>query len=194
VAVTLLLTNFSSGKVAYKMKTTSPQKYCVRPSLAFIEPGGSLEVQVIMQEQNVAPLSYADCKDKFLVQYFRVSNFENNLRLSPEMFYMGKAQNLTQVKLMVDVLLETTSPAPAPQPPPQLTPRAENLMISFTELTLENQPFGQGSFGKVYKAFYHETPVAVKVLNEDFGPAGTVQIRDAVVKSLHKVRQKEISI
>ena len=53
------------------MKTTSPKKYCVRPSSGVVEPGGTKDVQVIMQAQREQPASLADCRDKFLVQAVR---------------------------------------------------------------------------------------------------------------------------
>jgi len=32
-----------------QVKTTSPKKYCVRPSTGYVDPGSSKDVQVIMQ-------------------------------------------------------------------------------------------------------------------------------------------------
>ena len=45
--------------MAFKVKTTSPKKYCVRPSSGVVEAGGSKEVQVIMQAQREYPPSLA---------------------------------------------------------------------------------------------------------------------------------------
>ena len=59
VPCTLTLTNPTGERVAFKVKTTSPKKYCVRPSSGFVEPGGSKEVQVIMQAQREYPPSLA---------------------------------------------------------------------------------------------------------------------------------------
>lgn len=42
-----------------QVKTTSPKKYCVRPSSGVVEPGSSKEVQVIMQAQREYPPSLA---------------------------------------------------------------------------------------------------------------------------------------
>ncbi len=44
---------------APQVKTTSPKKYCVRPSSGIVEPGSSKEVQVIMQAQREYPPSLA---------------------------------------------------------------------------------------------------------------------------------------
>lgn len=46
IPVTLSLHNPTAGRVAFKVKTTSPKKYCVRPSSGVVEPGATKEVQV----------------------------------------------------------------------------------------------------------------------------------------------------
>jgi len=45
----LKLTNASSGHVAFKVKTTAPKSYLVRPSSGTVRPGESQEVQIILQ-------------------------------------------------------------------------------------------------------------------------------------------------
>lgn len=57
--VTLTLQNPSGDRVAFKVKTTSPKKYCVRPSNGFVEPNSSKDVQVILQAQREMPASLA---------------------------------------------------------------------------------------------------------------------------------------
>jgi hypothetical protein len=59
VPCTLALQNPGGERVAFKVKTTSPKKYCVRPSSGIVEPGSSKEVQVIMQAQREYPPSLA---------------------------------------------------------------------------------------------------------------------------------------
>lgn len=59
VPCTLALQNPTGERVAFKVKTTSPKKYCVRPSSGIVEPGSSKEVQVIMQAQREYPPSLA---------------------------------------------------------------------------------------------------------------------------------------
>lgn len=59
ISVTLTLQNPTSDRVAFKVKTTSPKKYCVRPSNGFVEPNANKEVQVILQAQRDAPQNAA---------------------------------------------------------------------------------------------------------------------------------------
>ncbi|KDQ11435.1 hypothetical protein BOTBODRAFT_455283 [Botryobasidium botryosum FD-172 SS1] len=65
---TLLLTNYNTQPVAFKVKTTAPKLYCVRPNSGRIEPNGQVEVQVLLQPMKEEPPLNAKCKDKFLVQ------------------------------------------------------------------------------------------------------------------------------
>lgn len=62
----LNLTNTTSQNLAYKIKTTAPKVYCVRPNASIIPPGQSVQVSIIRQgkDDGVDPRSH---KDKFLV-------------------------------------------------------------------------------------------------------------------------------
>lgn len=64
----LKLTNNNSDPVAFKVKTTAPKQYCVRPNSGHIAPGKSVEVQVLLQAMKEDPPLDARCRDKFLVQ------------------------------------------------------------------------------------------------------------------------------
>eukprot|EP00270_Netrium_digitus_P021266 TRINITY_DN900_c0_g1_i2.p1 TRINITY_DN900_c0_g1~~TRINITY_DN900_c0_g1_i2.p1 ORF type:complete len:224 (-),score=43.76 TRINITY_DN900_c0_g1_i2:360-1031(-) len=67
VSSSLRLVNVTSDPVAFKVKTTAPKQYCVRPNTGIIPPSSSFEVTVTMQAQKEAPPDM-QCKDKFLVQ------------------------------------------------------------------------------------------------------------------------------
>ncbi|RKF75031.1 Vesicle-associated membrane protein-associated protein A [Golovinomyces cichoracearum] len=68
VSQTLNITNPNSTAVAFKVKTTAPKQYCVRPNSGRIEPGGNVKVIVLLQAMKEEPPLDARCKDKFLVQ------------------------------------------------------------------------------------------------------------------------------
>ncbi|KAL1983221.1 hypothetical protein VTN96DRAFT_395 [Rasamsonia emersonii] len=68
VSELLHLRNPNSEPVAFKVKTTAPKHYCVRPNSGRIEPGRHVEVQVLLQAMKEDPPLDAKCKDKFLVQ------------------------------------------------------------------------------------------------------------------------------
>ncbi|KAF2759592.1 VAMP-associated protein [Pseudovirgaria hyperparasitica] len=73
VANVLRLKNPHSDPVAFKVKTTAPKQYCVRPNSGRIEPHGEVEVQVLLQSMKEDPPPDAKCRDKFLVQSVAVS-------------------------------------------------------------------------------------------------------------------------
>lgn len=64
----LQVSNPNNQPVAFKVKTTAPKQYCVRPNSGRIEPGEKIEVQVLLQPMKEEPPSSAKCRDKFLVQ------------------------------------------------------------------------------------------------------------------------------
>jgi len=65
---TLSVSNSNSQPVAFKVKTTAPKQYCVRPNSGRIEPGETVDVQVLLQPMKEDPPIGAKCRDKFLVQ------------------------------------------------------------------------------------------------------------------------------
>lgn len=69
----LHLTNNNPDAVVFKVKTTAPKHYCVRPNSGRIEPGKHVEVQVLLQAMKDEPTPDAKCKDKFLVQTVAVT-------------------------------------------------------------------------------------------------------------------------
>ncbi|KAL2269176.1 hypothetical protein VTJ83DRAFT_4022 [Remersonia thermophila] len=68
VAETLRISNPNTLPVYFKVKTTAPKQYCVRPNSGRIEPGSSVEVSVLLQAMKIEPPLDARCRDKFLVQ------------------------------------------------------------------------------------------------------------------------------
>ena len=51
------ITNPYDEPIAFKIKTTSPKHYCVRPNVGLIGPRGKQEIEVVLQPR----------KDKFLI-------------------------------------------------------------------------------------------------------------------------------
>lgn len=68
VSQTLTLKNTNPTPVAFKVKTTAPKQYCVRPNAGRIEAGQSFDVSVLLQAMKQDPPPDAKCRDKFLVQ------------------------------------------------------------------------------------------------------------------------------
>ena len=113
IPVTMTLTNTTGNRVAFKVKTTSPKKYCVRPSSGIVEANSTREVQVILQSQRDYPVSYADCKDKFLVQCVTVDATVKEA--SSDLFEPSKAREIRQTKLRVVLVPPAKPPSPVPE-------------------------------------------------------------------------------
>ncbi|KAG0652422.1 vap [Hyphodiscus hymeniophilus] len=73
VSQILRIRNPNHTPVAFKVKTTAPKQYCVRPNSGRIEPGKEVEVTVLLQAMKEQPPPDAKCRDKFLVQSVAVT-------------------------------------------------------------------------------------------------------------------------
>jgi len=78
---TLTVTNNNAQPVAFKVKTTAPKLYCVRPNSGRIEPGESVDVAVMLQPMKEEPPTAAKCKDKFLIQSTLITSEKETLPL-----------------------------------------------------------------------------------------------------------------
>ena len=96
--------------MAFKVKTTAPKKYCVKPNTGFVQAGATQVVHVIMQSQREWPADINGCKDKFLVQ----SCASGGSTDFTELFAKGK-EGLSESKLRVSY----AQPAPPPSPVPE---------------------------------------------------------------------------
>ncbi|XP_028659527.1 vesicle-associated membrane protein-associated protein A-like [Erpetoichthys calabaricus] len=66
VTTNLKLKNPSDRKVCFKVKTTAPRRYCVRPNSGIIDPGTTVVVSVMLQPFDYDPNEKS--KHKFMVQ------------------------------------------------------------------------------------------------------------------------------
>ncbi|CAI7749225.1 unnamed protein product [Closterium sp. NIES-54] len=121
VSTSLRLVNVTSEYVAFKVKTTSPKKYCVRPNTGLVPPQSSAEVVVTMQAQKEMPADL-QCKDKFLVQSVLVPGGAPK-ETTQDFFNKENGREVHEVKLRVIYV------AP-PQPPSPVAESAEEGVIS----------------------------------------------------------------
>nr|XP_033804579.1 motile sperm domain-containing protein 2 isoform X2 [Geotrypetes seraphini] len=69
----IVLTNVTKNAVAFKVKTTAPEKYRVKPSNSSCEPGSSLEITVSLYGGSTASL-----QDRFLVVAAEMDQFSGS--------------------------------------------------------------------------------------------------------------------
>uniref|UniRef100_A0ACD5ZI09 Uncharacterized protein n=1 Tax=Avena sativa TaxID=4498 RepID=A0ACD5ZI09_AVESA len=109
ISCSLHLTNRTDGYIAFKVKTTSPKKYCVRPNNGIVAPRSTFDVLVTMQAQREAPPDM-QCRDKFLVQTAVVSRDTTPKDIGGDMFTKESGNVVDEVRLKVVY-------APPSQPP-----------------------------------------------------------------------------
>jgi hypothetical protein len=73
VTTKLKLSNPTNERVVFKVKTTAPKQYCVRPNSGLIEPHKSQEVSVMLQPMDTVPVADR-AKHKFMVQSLCVAD------------------------------------------------------------------------------------------------------------------------
>lgn len=67
------ITNVSKKPITYKVKTTAPDKFRVRPSSGTLSPSNSATINVIIQKGQALPIN----KDKFLVMCMSLPDGES---------------------------------------------------------------------------------------------------------------------
>ncbi|TMW85553.1 hypothetical protein EJD97_022965 [Solanum chilense] len=103
----LKVTNSTESYVAFKVKTTSPKKYFVRPNTGVIHPWDSCFIRVTLQAQKEYP-SDMQCKDKFLLQSTIVNSDAEEL--PPDTFNKDSGRNVEECKLRVVYISPHSSP------------------------------------------------------------------------------------
>ncbi|CAG7868357.1 unnamed protein product [Brassica rapa] len=107
------LTNTTNLFVAFKVKTTSPKKYCVRPNVGVVAPKSSCEFSVIMQAFKEPPPDMV-CKDKFLIQSTAVPEETTDEDITASMFSKAEGKHVEENKLRVTLVLPSNSPELSP--------------------------------------------------------------------------------
>ncbi|KAI0520154.1 hypothetical protein KFK09_007625 [Dendrobium nobile] len=96
----LKIVNNSEHHVAFKVKTTSPKKYFVRPNTSVVQPWDSCTITVTLQAQQEYPPDM-QCKDKFLVQSTKVPPTIEFDEIPPDTFNKDEEKVIEECKLRV---------------------------------------------------------------------------------------------
>ncbi|CAI9102415.1 OLC1v1000680C2 [Oldenlandia corymbosa var. corymbosa] len=135
------LFNKSRHYVAFKVKTTSPKKYCVKPNTGIMEPKSTFSFEVTMQAPRVAPDMTS--KDKFLVQSTVVDAGTTEEEITSTLFAKDNNKYVEERKLKVILLSPPNSPVPSPMDgvhnqfpaydtsPLEISQRRENMRLQF---------------------------------------------------------------
>ncbi|XP_058085337.1 vesicle-associated protein 1-2-like [Magnolia sinica] len=111
ISCSLQLSNKTDNYVAFKVKTTNPKKYCVRPNTGIVMPRTTCDVTVTMQSQREAPPDM-QCKDKFLLQSVIANPGATGKDITPEMFNKESGNLVEECKLRVVYVSPPQPPSP----------------------------------------------------------------------------------
>uniref|UniRef100_A0A7C9E0F5 MSP domain-containing protein n=1 Tax=Opuntia streptacantha TaxID=393608 RepID=A0A7C9E0F5_OPUST len=114
ISCSLQLSNKTENYVAFKVKTTNPKKYCVRPNTGIVLPRSTCDIIVTMQAQKEAPADL-QCKDKFLLQSVVAPEGTAAKDITPETFSKEAGNVVEECKLRVVYVAPPQPPSPVPE-------------------------------------------------------------------------------
>ncbi|OBZ82257.1 Uncharacterized protein C17C9.12 [Choanephora cucurbitarum] len=137
----VVIHNPHNRPVAFKVKTTAPKLYCVRPNSDIIRPNESVDIQIMLQAFKEEPPLDIKCRDKFLI----LSTFLNEVTEAMDLHDLRKLRclyvspNSTVVEQPVERsppainkpiqrndVSEPSAPAPVPVSAAPVVPSASN--------------------------------------------------------------------
>ncbi|EPE05677.1 msp domain-containing protein [Ophiostoma piceae UAMH 11346] len=158
VSETLRIRNPNSTPIAFKVKTTAPKQYCVRPNSGRIEPDREVEVSVLLQAMKQDPPHDFKCRDKFLVQSVPITG-DKDFTSVTDIWDQAQKSDVQEKKIRVifltaddpDALAPTSTPArpissngfdatPEAAAPSFTSPREESRSVSSTLPPLASSP------------------------------------------------------
>ncbi|THU57914.1 hypothetical protein C4D60_Mb03t08590 [Musa balbisiana] len=105
------LVNISNDYVAFKVKTTSPKRYCVQPNMGIILPRSTCNFTVTMQAPKETPRDM-QLKDKFLVQSTVIPFGTTDEDIVPSFFFKENGKYIQENKLRVALISHLHPPPP----------------------------------------------------------------------------------
>ncbi|XP_062146644.1 vesicle-associated protein 1-2-like [Alnus glutinosa] len=181
ISCSLQLSNKTDNYVAFKVKTTNPKKYCVRPNTGVVLPRSTCDVIVTMQAQKEAPPDM-QCKDKFLLQSVKTNDGVTPKDITTEMFNKEAGHVVEECKLRVVYVSPPQPPSPVPEESEEgSSPRgsvSENGNANGAGFTVATRAFAERFEPRDKSA---ETRALISKLREE---------KDNVIQQNNKLRQE----
>jgi len=117
----LTLQNITNEKVCFKVKTTAPRRYCVRPNSGMIDPGQTMEVSIMLQPFTYDPNERNN--HKFMVQSMTLSEESAALPLD-EIWKNAAPGSVVDKKLRCQFEVPADEPVAEPAAPAAPAPDA----------------------------------------------------------------------
>ncbi|CRK30884.1 hypothetical protein BN1708_005314 [Verticillium longisporum] len=124
ISRTLRIKNPNQTPIAFKVKTTAPKQYCVRPNSGRVEPGQDVEVTVLLQAMKQEPAPGTKCRDKFLVQSAPITGDKEFASIASVLETSDKS-SIQERKIRVNWI--TSSEEGASAPGPAVTPSRRSV-------------------------------------------------------------------
>ncbi|AES87421.2 VAMP-associated protein [Medicago truncatula] len=132
ISCCLQLSNKSDNYLAFKVKTTIPEKYCVRPNIGVLLPMSTCDIIVTMQALEEAPPDM-QCKDKFLLQSIVARPGATTKDITSDMFYKDSGYEVKESKFRAVCV----APPSNPPSPVQVSGSLDQAKDQISELTEE---------------------------------------------------------
>lgn len=139
IPATLVLQNPATHTVAFKIKTTTPKKYCVRPSTGFVLPQSKVPIQIMMSSQKEKPQDFESCRDKFLVQSVKLSEEEAGHPISPNLFSKQGGKDVHEFKLKVGYV-QSSAVSPVRESSSAVSSKEANGVMKSAKAAVESSP------------------------------------------------------
>lgn len=93
--------------MAFKVKTTAPKLYCVRPNASIVAPGESVKISLILQGFSQPLAKDYKCKDKFLIVSLPCPGLDDPSKVSESWSQLESKykEQLLQKKLKVNFII-----------------------------------------------------------------------------------------
>ncbi|CAL5030809.1 unnamed protein product [Urochloa decumbens] len=183
ISCSMQLTNRTDDYIGFKVKTTSPKKYCVRPNSGIVPPRSTSDVIVTMQAQKEEPLDM-QCKDKFLVQSVIVAEGTLPKDITGDLFTKQSGNVVDEVKLKVVYVPPPKPPSPVREgseegssPRPSLS---DGSTLNYQETTRESDEAAIKA-QKGQEGFTPETSALISKLTEE---------RNSAIQQNNKLREE----
>jgi hypothetical protein len=159
--------NMSRKRVAYKIKTTSPKSYIVRPNQGILQIGGRIDIEFTLQYQEMTQSS-SNVSDKFMIQAIEVDDGFDLNKFSENASELAKRNMVQSLKLKsvvagresngVSATMATPERGTAfTSPPNRLTRQAEQLRspdVYDSQTGARGGSFASGGGGGMYTSAY----------------------------------------
>lgn len=106
----LKLRNVTKKRIAYKIKTTSPKTYIVKPNQGILQVGQKIEIEFTLQTQELNLIN-GNLSDKFMIQAFEIDDGFDLNRFTEQASELMKRNQVQSMKVRATLNKEGNGPS-----------------------------------------------------------------------------------